>query len=103
MRAQGRLQRGQRVEREPVLGPSPASNRPGPARAREQWWDQGFADSVKFTGDPVVARPDVIEASVSEDDEFVILASDGLWCGARPAPPCGPTAGALAAGRRPRL
>jgi len=63
------------------------------ARAREQWWDQGFADSVKFTGDPVVARPDVIEASVSEDDEFVILASDGLWCGARPAAPAVPLPG----------
>ncbi|KAK9825401.1 hypothetical protein WJX81_000526 [Elliptochloris bilobata] len=45
----------------------------------EQWWDQGFADSIHFTADPVVARPDVIEAAVNEGDEFLILASDGLW------------------------
>lgn len=52
----------------------------GHACGREQWWDQGFADSVHFTADPVVAQPDVIETGVNEDDEFLILASDGLWC-----------------------
>lgn len=54
--------------------------RGGPLGGREQWWDQGFADGIHFTADPVVARPDVIETGVNEDDEFVILATDGLWC-----------------------
>ena len=27
-----------------------------------------------------MAQPDVIETGVNEDDEFLILASDGLWC-----------------------
>ena len=56
------------------------SKRGGPLGGREQWWDQGFADGIHFTADPVVARPDVIESGVNEDDEFVILATDGLWC-----------------------
>ena len=28
---------------------------------RERYWTQDFADSIKFTGDPVVAIPDVNE------------------------------------------
>ena len=46
---------------------------------RDEFWDQEFANSVKFTGDPVVATPDVTEIPLKEEDEFVILASDGLW------------------------
>ncbi|KAK9823944.1 hypothetical protein WJX72_006570 [[Myrmecia] bisecta] len=46
---------------------------------REKHWTQDFADSKHFTGDPVVALPDVTEMTLSEDDEFVILATDGLW------------------------
>ena len=49
---------------------------------RDNQWDQEFADGVKFTGDPVVATPDVTEIQLKDDDEFVIIASDGLWCGA---------------------
>lgn len=46
---------------------------------RGGFWDQDFAESVKFTGDPIVATPDVTEIAVKEEDEFIILASDGLW------------------------
>ena len=42
-------------------------------------WDQKFADGIKFTGDPVVSTPDVTELALEEDDEFLIVASDGLW------------------------
>ncbi|KAK9916403.1 hypothetical protein WJX75_002189 [Coccomyxa subellipsoidea] len=45
----------------------------------EEWWDQAFADSKHLTEDLLVATPDVVEAPVLEDDEFLILATDGLW------------------------
>ena len=38
-----------------------------------------------FVADPVVATPDVTEMPFGPDDEFLLLASDGLWCAA----PCG--------------
>ncbi|CAD7697979.1 unnamed protein product [Ostreobium quekettii] len=38
-----------------------------------------FADSVHFTGDPIVATPDVTELPLGDIDEFVIVATDGLW------------------------
>jgi hypothetical protein len=47
---------------------------------RSDYWDREFADSVNFIGDPVVATPDVLETAVQPDDEFLILATDGLWC-----------------------
>ena len=43
-------------------------------------WDQAFADSVQWSGDPVVAEPDVCELDAEDTDEFVVLATDGLWC-----------------------
>lgn len=46
---------------------------------RTEQWSQEFADGVKFTKDPVVCTPDVTEIQLKEDDEFVIIASDGLW------------------------
>lgn len=42
-------------------------------------WTREFADSVKFTGDPVVSIPDVTEIDLGPHDEFVIIATDGLW------------------------
>ena len=42
-------------------------------------WTQEFADSIDFKTDPVVCTPDVTEIQLKEDDEFVIVASDGLW------------------------
>jgi len=43
-------------------------------------WDQEFVDSVHFSESPIVAAPDVTELKLEGDDEFVIIASDGLWC-----------------------
>lgn len=46
---------------------------------RTEQWSQEFADGVKFTKDPVVCDPDVTEIQLKDDDEFVLVASDGLW------------------------
>ena len=63
----------------PPLLASPGAARSGPCR-RDEWWDADFAAGVHFTGDLLVAAPDVVEAALQEDDEFVVLATDGLWC-----------------------
>lgn len=42
-------------------------------------WDQAFADAVEFTADPVIVDPDVTEMLLNDEDEFIIIASDGLW------------------------
>ena len=49
-----------------------------------EWWTQEFADSCRLKGDLVVPDPAVMEREVSEEagDEFLVAASDGLWCGA---------------------
>jgi hypothetical protein len=51
-----------------------------------EWWDQEFADSVKFSGDPVIATPAVSSIPISEEagDEFLVIATDGLWYAAQP-------------------
>ena len=56
---------------------------PRPLLPRSEWWDQEFADGVHFTGDPVVATPDVTELDFHSEDEFIVLATDGLWSVAR--------------------
>ena len=44
------------------------------------FWTQEFAGSKQFVSDPVISVPDVLEMSIiPETDEFVIVASDGLW------------------------
>ena len=47
------------------------------------WWKPEFAESVNITGDLVLALPAVSVTRVSEalGDEFIVMASDGLWCG----------------------
>ena len=45
-----------------------------------EWWTQEFADKIVFTADPVIATPSVNTVEVSEEDEFIVVASDGLWC-----------------------
>ena len=47
---------------------------------RDGQWDQKFADGVHFASDPVIVDPDVTELMLKDEDEFVIIASDGLWC-----------------------
>ena len=46
---------------------------------RDEQWDQEFANNVNFKTSPVVAAPDVTEIPLKDDDEFVVIASDGLW------------------------
>ena len=50
-----------------------------------EWWDRSFASKVNITGDLVIVTPDVSKTDISEEagDEFVIVASDGLWCALR--------------------
>jgi protein phosphatase 1A len=43
------------------------------------YWDAEFAGQQKFSADPVLSTPDVTETVLTEDDEFLIVASDGLW------------------------
>ncbi|EFJ41395.1 hypothetical protein VOLCADRAFT_68313, partial [Volvox carteri f. nagariensis] len=43
------------------------------------YWNAEFAAQQAFRADPVVATPDVTETLLTEDDEFLIVASDGLW------------------------
>lgn len=42
-------------------------------------WTKQFAKSVVFKEPPVTAAPDVLEMSIEPTDEFLIVASDGLW------------------------
>ncbi|XP_021763794.1 protein phosphatase 2C 57-like [Chenopodium quinoa] len=46
---------------------------------KEGRWSQKFASRVKFNGDLVIARPDIIQVVLGSDAELVLLASDGLW------------------------
>lgn len=38
-----------------------------------------FASRVDFTGDPLVCIPDVTEMDLTSTDDFIIVATDGLW------------------------
>ena len=46
---------------------------------RDGYFTAEFVKDVSFAGDPVISLPDVLELSVSPEDEFVIVATDGLW------------------------
>jgi serine/threonine protein phosphatase PrpC len=50
-----------------------------PSDRRLGQWDQEFVDSVSFRESPIVAAPDVTEMPLRPDDEFLVIASDGLW------------------------
>lgn len=42
-------------------------------------WSEKFVSRVQFNADLVVASPDIFQAALGSDAEFVLLASDGLW------------------------
>lgn len=46
---------------------------------KEGLWSEEFAKSASFTSDPVIPTPDVTEIVLGDEDEFVIVATDGLW------------------------
>mmetsp|Transcript_16198 Transcript_16198/g.27828 ORF Transcript_16198/g.27828 Transcript_16198/m.27828 type:complete len:381 (+) Transcript_16198:1-1143(+) len=43
------------------------------------FWGASFPATVKFTSDPVIATPSTWDQPIQEDDEFIVLSSDGLW------------------------
>ncbi|KAL6786020.1 PPH1 [Auxenochlorella protothecoides x Auxenochlorella symbiontica] len=45
----------------------------------EGFWTQEEADQRHFSADPVTALPDVTALVRTPDDEFLVVASDGLW------------------------
>lgn len=47
--------------------------------SRMGYISEEFANNVAFIGSPVVATPDVTELALQESDEFLIMASDGIW------------------------
>lgn len=42
-------------------------------------WSEEFAASTRFSADPVIPLPEVREVELTPADEFLVLASDGLW------------------------
>jgi len=42
-------------------------------------WTQEFAQTHAFKSDPVIVEPDVTEVVWGEEDEFLLMATDGLW------------------------
>ncbi|GAB4822197.1 hypothetical protein N2152v2_009243 [Parachlorella kessleri] len=42
-------------------------------------WDREFASSRQLTGDPVIVEPDLAAVTLEDEDEFLVLATDGLW------------------------
>jgi hypothetical protein len=60
----------------------PSSAQPGlaaRARALQHMRARSFAETHAFSGDPVIVDPDVSEVRFQPDDEFLVLATDGLW------------------------
>uniref|UniRef100_A0A7S0R6Q1 PPM-type phosphatase domain-containing protein n=1 Tax=Pyramimonas obovata TaxID=1411642 RepID=A0A7S0R6Q1_9CHLO len=49
------------------------------AGVMDKSWTKKFAKTVNFAAAPVVATPDVLEHKFEADDEYLIVASDGLW------------------------
>jgi len=47
---------------------------------QDGYWTEEFAAAAKFTADPVLSEPDVLEMAISpEEDDFLVVATDGLW------------------------
>jgi len=46
---------------------------------QEGVWTRQHAEGVLFTADPVTAVPDITEILLGPEDEFLVLASDGVW------------------------
>ncbi|KAI8475375.1 MAG: phosphatase 2C-like domain-containing protein [Monoraphidium minutum] len=47
--------------------------------ARKGMWPATFADTHVFKSDPVIVTPDVTEVRFTPEDDFLIMATDGLW------------------------
>ena len=42
-------------------------------------WDAQHSAAVSFAADPIIATPDVTELNLTPEDEFIVVATDGLW------------------------
>ena len=42
-------------------------------------WPKEFAAKHQFKADPVIPVPDVSQVDFDDQDEFLIIATDGLW------------------------
>jgi hypothetical protein len=47
--------------------------------AAKGMWPKSFAEQHTFSSDPVIVDPDVTEVRFLPEDEFLVLATDGLW------------------------
>ncbi len=50
-----------------------------PVLHRGGLWKPELLEKAKFTKDLIICQPDVTEIALADGDEFVILATDGLW------------------------
>lgn len=46
---------------------------------KEGRWSEKFSSRVRFSGDLVIASPEIYQITLGSDAEFILLASDGLW------------------------
>jgi len=42
-------------------------------------WDQAFVDKLNINASPVIVSPDISRVVLTEKDDVVVVASDGLW------------------------
>lgn len=43
------------------------------------YWPASFPPTIHFTSDPVIVTPDASDTPLTEDDEFLVTSTDGLW------------------------
>lgn len=43
------------------------------------YWPESFARSQNFLSDPVIVTPDATDTELKPEDEFLVVATDGLW------------------------
>eukprot|EP01025_Chloroclados_australasicus_P010621 TRINITY_DN1438_c1_g1_i17.p1 TRINITY_DN1438_c1_g1~~TRINITY_DN1438_c1_g1_i17.p1 ORF type:complete len:412 (+),score=57.97 TRINITY_DN1438_c1_g1_i17:2494-3729(+) len=46
---------------------------------REGFWKQDFAEKAEFKSDPIISTPDITEIQITDKDQAVVVATDGLW------------------------
>ncbi|KAG1652695.1 hypothetical protein FOA52_003584 [Chlamydomonas sp. UWO 241] len=49
------------------------------AGVEREYWEKDFADKQSFTSDPVIVDPAFSSTPLRDDDEVLVVATDGLW------------------------
>eukprot|EP00955_Chlamydomonas_euryale_P020894 221475-Chlamydomonas_euryale.AAC.10 len=49
------------------------------AGVQREYWDQSWADKNSFTSDPIIVEPAFSATELCDDDELLVVATDGLW------------------------